>query len=324
MTAETTLVLGAGGFVGSNLAISAKQSGSVVRHTRRPLPADGKMSIAMDLTSFEDLGVVLEQTSPSLVVNCVALADVDRCERERDVAFWLNAELPGIVAAACASRGIDLVHISTDAVFGSSDQIHCVDDPTSPVNHYGVTKAEGEARVMAALPSAIVARTNVVGWSPTRKRSLLEFFYDNLTAGRRVVGFTDVHFRPISVLDLWHAILGWVAEVRLGHQAGLRHAVGDTLLTKYEFGLLVAEVFGLNGELIDRGSARSAGLEADRAHTLDLLPSPLPASSARPWWPVAIRDGLGGLRDAASAGLRERLAASITTESPVGALPDDS
>ena len=324
MTTERTLVLGAGGFVGSNLAISAAQAGSVIRHTRKPLSANNRSVVAVDLTSAKSVGVTLEQTSPTLVVNCVALADVDRCERERAIAFWLNAELPGIVAAACASRGIDLVHLSTDAVFGSSGQVHSANDPPSPINHYGATKAEGESRVMAALPSAIVARTNVVGWSPTRKRSLLEFFYNNLAAGRRAVGFTDVYFRPLSVLDLWSAILGWVSEVRLGHQAGPRHAVGDTLLTKFEFGRLVAGVFGLDGELIDRGSARCAGLEADRSHALDLLPSPMWASSATPSWPVAIRDGLEGLRRAASAGLRERLTASIRTESPVGAFPDDS
>ena len=324
MKAETTLVLGSAGFVGSNLALAAAGSGSVVRHTRTALGGTKAESVITELTSSADVEALLDRASPTIVVNCVALADVDQCERERGSAHWLNAELPGVIAAACAARGVDFVHISSDAVFGGSGQPHEPSDSTSPVNHYGRTKAEGELRVLAAMPMAIVARTNVVGWSPTGRRSLLEFFHNKLFAGRRVTGFTDVYFRPLSVLDLWPAVAGWVLEVRSGHPGGPRHAVGDTLLSKFEFGQLVAEVFGFDRDLVKPGRASEAGLEAVRSHTLDLLPSPLPSAAALPRWPVPIREALARLSDAHAAGLPERLSARMPSCGLRGELSNDS
>ena len=324
MQAETTLVLGSAGFVGSNLALAASGSGSVVRHARSALGGTRAESVVIELTSSADVEALLDRTSPTIVVNCVALADVDRCERDRESAHWLNADLPGIIAAACAARGVDFVHISSDAVFGGSGQPHEPSDSTSPVNHYGLTKAEGELRVFATMPMAIVARTNVVGWSPTGHRSLLEFFHNRLSVGRGVTGFTDVYFRPLSVLDLWPAVTGWVSEVRSGHPGGPRHAVGDTLLSKFEFGQLVAEVFGFDRDLVNPGRASEAGLEAVRSHTLDLLPSPLAIMADGPQWPVPIRDALERLKVAHAGGLHGRLAARMSSESTRGAPSNDS
>ena len=48
-------------------------------------------------------------------------------------------------------------------------------------------------------PKAIVARVNFYGWSLSGKRSLGEFFVNNLTQARNVNGFTDVIFCPMLV-----------------------------------------------------------------------------------------------------------------------------
>ena len=58
---------------------------------------------------------------------------------------------------------------------------------------------------------AIIARVNLFGWSPSGRRSLAEFFFNNLNAGKRVMGFTDVYFCPLLANDLGRILLRMLA-----------------------------------------------------------------------------------------------------------------
>lgn len=100
--------------------------------------------------------------SGDVVINCAAYTQVDAAETDQDRAYAVNAVGPGNLAAACARAGADLVHISTDYVFGASADRRTpyeVDDQTGPVNVYGETKLAGERAVLAAKPDAYVVRT---------------------------------------------------------------------------------------------------------------------------------------------------------------------
>jgi dTDP-4-dehydrorhamnose reductase len=61
---------------------------------------------------------------------------------------------------------------------------------------YSRTKLESERVVAEADPSAIVARVNLYGWSLVGNHSLAEFFFNNLSQAKSVMGFTDVCFCP--------------------------------------------------------------------------------------------------------------------------------
>jgi dTDP-4-dehydrorhamnose reductase len=104
------------------------------------------------------------------------------------------------------------------------------------------------------------------GWGITGRRSLAEFFYNNLSAGKSVMGFTDVIFCPVLANDL-----GIVLEKTLEKKlTGLYHMVGSQCLSKYEFGLAVARRFGLDESLIRPASVQNAGLKAARSPNLSL------------------------------------------------------
>jgi len=247
------------------------------------------------------------RTQPGLVVNCAALADVDRCEALPFLAHRLNTELPEELAVASAGIGAGLIHISTDAVFGAGNGPYHPSDAPSPVNAYGRSKAAGEKRVLDVLPEALVVRTNVVGWSPTRRRSLLEFFWDRLATGAEAAGFVDVSFRPIAASDLWSLLNGWLAEAH----GGIRHATGSQLISKYDFALNVARTFGFDESLIRPSSIASATLGAARAPSLDVVPSPPAAPPEEDL--LDIDFALLRLRALAARGYRDELAAMVST-----------
>lgn len=305
---DRILIVGASGFLGANLALCAAGDNEVVAQMRQPMPSTlGVRTVRSELLGPRDLSRLLADVRPTCVVNCAALADVDHCERDPALAYELNAAFPRSLAIECAAQEISLIHISTDAVFGMADGPFTTEDPVDPINEYGRSKAAGERAVLDELPSAIVARTNIYGWSPTGTRSLLEFFVGALEHKRQVLGFADVLFRPTSVLGLWDPLHSWMADSRVSGVGGVRHATGSELVSKYEFGRRVAEAFGLDATLIQQASVDDGGLRALRSRCLDVLPSAVPAAHPSNPAQPGLNASLDRLRLARAAGWRDRL-----------------
>ncbi|MFH1184373.1 MAG: SDR family oxidoreductase [Chloroflexota bacterium] len=261
------LITGASGLLGLNLSLQALRSHTVTGVDRGTLVSPPFELIKMDLLQTGAIESALKESGADAVIHCAAVAEVDWCERNPDLAWRVNAELPGQVATACARSGVGLVHISTDAVFdGMSVAPYTEADEPHPVGVYALTKHAGERAVLDAHPHAIVARVNFYGWSVSGTRSLAEFFVNNLKAGIAVRGFTDVAFCPMLVNDLGATLLKML-EAGL---EGLFHSVGREPMTKYEFGVEIARKFGFDGRLISADSVEKAGLAAPRAHNLHL------------------------------------------------------
>jgi dTDP-4-dehydrorhamnose reductase len=308
--AGRVLVLGATGFLGANVVLALLEDptvDAVVRHgrdladVREPVRVQ---TVGGALDRPGSIERVIDSSGADLVVNCAALADVDRCEREPVLATRLNALLPERAARACDHLGVGLVHVSTDAVFDGRNGPYTTSSPVAPLSVYGRTKADGEEAVLAVLPDAIIARTNIVGWSPSGTRSLLEYFHGRLVRGEPAPGFTDLLFRPLPVHWFWPA----VRALHAAGATGLCHVTGPELLSKYAFGRRVAGLCGADPDLVvatsglvDRG--------AQRAPDLDVVPS----RAAQVWGPsdgaTALDRGLRELLTALDAGVRERLLA---------------
>ena len=102
----------------------------------------------------------LERFRPDVVINAAAYTAVDKAEQEPEIAARGNIEGPAVLAQACGAAGIALLHLSTDYVFdGTATAPYRIDDPVSPSGVYGMTKLEGENRVLSACPRAVVLRT---------------------------------------------------------------------------------------------------------------------------------------------------------------------
>jgi dTDP-4-dehydrorhamnose reductase len=106
---------------------------------------------------------IVERADADLVINATAYTAVDKAETERDLAFLINAEAPAAMARACATRGLPLVHVSTDYVFnGGGSRAWREDDATAPINAYGDSKLAGEQAIAASGARAAILRTSWV------------------------------------------------------------------------------------------------------------------------------------------------------------------
>jgi dTDP-4-dehydrorhamnose reductase len=261
------LVTGTSGLLGINFALRFAAKHPILGLTNtHPLKDAPFASQPLDLTDPAALNSALDAFRPEIVLHCAALANIDACERSPLEAERINAWVPEQLALAAAQRGFKLVHLSTDAVFDGQKGDYVETDQPNPLSVYARTKLQAEQRVLAANPDALVARVNFYGWSVSGQRSLGEFFYNNLSQGRRVNGFMDVFFCPLEVTLLAETLLR-LAELDC---RGIYHVVSSQCWSKYAFGCAIAQRFGLDEGLITPLSVQQGGLTAARSPNLGL------------------------------------------------------
>jgi len=259
------LITGASGLLGINLAMEAMREHGVIGVDRGRLQSAPFQVIKTNFFNSRAFEPILDTVQPDWVINCAALANLEECEKFPDQAKILNIDLPRELATACAERNIRFIQLSTDAVFdGTKEGSYSEEDIPNPQSIYSQTKLDGERAVQEANPSAIIARVNFFGWSLGGRRSLGEFFVNNLSEGKNVNGFTDVIFCPMWVNHLAQMLIAMLEK----DLHGLYHVVGAQPMNKYQFGVEVARKFGLKESLIAPQSVEMSSLTAKRSHNL--------------------------------------------------------
>ncbi len=259
------LIPGVSGLLGINLAMEAMREHEVIGVDRGKLKSAPFPVYTIDILRRDAIDSLLDETQPDWLINCAALANLEECEDDPNRAKMLNVDLPAQLAKSCAERGIRFVHISTDAVFdGEKTEPYTEEDQPNPLGTYAQTKLDGEQAAFGENASAIVARVNMFGWSLGGRRSLGEFFVNNLSEGKNVNGFTDVIFCPMLVNQTSRLLL----EMLEKSLTGLYHVVGAQAMNKYQFGVEIARKFGLKESLITPKSVEASELTAKRSHNL--------------------------------------------------------
>lgn len=156
------LLTGASGQLGQELLPHLRGIGEVLA-VDRAVDAVNDRTLRQDLADLNRVEILLNRTSPDLIVNAAAYTAVDRAETESRAAFRINAELPGCLARWAQRNDGLLMHYSTDYVFsGEAREPYREDAPTGPLNVYGESKLAGEWAVTASGCDHVVLRTSWV------------------------------------------------------------------------------------------------------------------------------------------------------------------
>src|SRR4051812_31703662 len=81
---------------------------------------------------------ILNQYTPSHLINAAAYTQVDKAESEIELANNVNGKAVGTLASLCREFNSRFIHISTDYVFNGNVTMPLrEEDPVDPVNNYG-------------------------------------------------------------------------------------------------------------------------------------------------------------------------------------------
>jgi dTDP-4-dehydrorhamnose reductase len=110
----------------------------------------------LDITNRTAVTDFVTKNNIDLIVNCAAYTNVDKAEEDEATAMRINAEALSVLG----SQGIRVIHVSTDYVFSGEEHKPCREsDHTAPRTVYGHTKYQGEKRLLAVCPEAVILRT---------------------------------------------------------------------------------------------------------------------------------------------------------------------
>lgn len=240
-------ITGGSGLLGLNWAITARDRYSVVlgAHTRN-VSLSGTKFENVDLESVDTLVRALVEIDPVLVVHAAGMTNIEKCELQPDLARYINVTLAANVAKACAILGIQLVHISTDHLFSGDEAYSTEESSVNPVNVYGRVKAEAELSVLESNPNALVIRTNFYAWGSSYRHSFSDLIINALRTDKSLILFEDVFYTPI----LAEVLVRTVHQLVERRATGIFNVVGDQRISKYDFGIMVANEFSLDTQKI--------------------------------------------------------------------------
>lgn len=214
-------------------------TGQLAIELARRAPADVALTALgraeADLADPAACAEAIAAADADIVINAAAYTAVDQAETERVTAQAVNAEAPGAMAAACATRGLPFLHVSTDYVFdGSGSRPWREDDATSPLGVYGATKLDGERRIAAAGGAHVILRTAWV-FSAHGKNFVKTML--RLGAERDALSVVDdQRGGPTAAADIADALWAIAGAFRDGRgQNGIFHFAGTPTVSWADF-----------------------------------------------------------------------------------------
>ena len=237
------LITGAAGMLGVAVAgeLSRQDCEPVV--TARP----GRRGfVGMDIGDWRDVMRTMGEHAPDLVLHLAAETDVDRCEREPDHAYAVNAFGTENVARACAEFGATMVYVSTGNVFdGDKIDPYTEYDAPGSINVYGRSKLEGERIVEQILDEYFIFRAGwmVGGWEIDKK-----FVYKmvQLCRTEKELNVVDDKFgSPTFTGDFAATMLAAVATRRYG----LYHLANKGTASRWEIAREIVRLLNKEGDI---------------------------------------------------------------------------
>ncbi len=234
------LITGSAGFVGKYLFMRLQHNHQVFGISRR---ASVTTTHPMDITS-ENLSHVLDEIKPDIIIHAAALTNVDYCETHQEETWKMNVDGTKNIVSWASQHAVKCIYISTYYVYAGKEKVYTEASETLPVNFYGHTKLVAE-RLVSSLPDYTILRpASIFGYDPGGKNFLMQIL--STQAPRKVVDDQISNHMDIEVL------CDYVEGVIKKNIHGIYNIAGPTPANRFDFTLLIAEIFGLNKELFER------------------------------------------------------------------------
>jgi len=255
------LVIGGSGQVGAALGKVLVARGHTVVATHHRVAQQG--TVQLDVGDGAATARVMAEAAPDVVFCPAGLTFVDYCEEHPDEALRANCEAPARAAALAAERGATFVFFSTEYVFDGRGGPYGEDDPVAPLSVYGRSKLDGERKVVAANPRALVVRTTVVYGPEPQGKNFVYQLLRRAATGEPLKVPADQRSSPTFNADLAAATVELVER----ETHGVVHIAGPLVMDRYAFARIACDVFGLAASFLV--PVTTAQLEQRAARPLD-------------------------------------------------------
>lgn len=202
---------------------------------------------SMDITNKDDVKKYIKKYSPDYIINTAAYTNVDGCETEKELSWKVNVDAVKNFIIASRINDCKILHISTDYVFDGRTGNYDENSKPNPLSFYGKSKLASEnALISSGIRFAVVRTMIIYGTAKNVRPNFALWLIDMLEKGNPVRIVDDQFGMPTISNDL-----GWgILKMTELDKSGFYHICGSEYLSRYEFAVKLANIFGFDENLV--------------------------------------------------------------------------
>ncbi|MCR4437569.1 MAG: dTDP-4-dehydrorhamnose reductase [bacterium] len=201
----------------------------------------------LDLRDRSATKGLVTSVKPAWVIHTAGYNNVDGAEAEKEACWQGNVVATENLAWAAESCGAHMLHLSTDYIFDGRKGPYAETARPNPLGYYGKSKLAAENAVKGSAVPYVIVRTMVLyGHGQKIRDNFATWLLRKLGAGEEVKIVTDQMGNTTLASELAQAL--W--RLVLHGAIGIYHVAGSEIVSRYDFALTLAEVFGLERSFI--------------------------------------------------------------------------
>jgi dTDP-4-dehydrorhamnose reductase len=259
------LILGSSGYIGGSLYNQFQKLSyiNVYEANRECNDGGNGRQVILNIDDLSSLESFIKEKHINVVINCVAISNVEQCEKDYSYAKSINVEFVGELVSLINRQEIKLVHFSTNAVYCGDKAPYNELDNKEPKNKYGRLKALADDIIENNCNNYMIARIMTVFGKPlpNTRGNPADFIISRLKQEIETYLVTDVYNNMLYIEDLINVM---TEAVRLD-LSGSYNISGDETLNRYEFGCRIASVLSLDKEKLIPCTSDKFGSLSSRA-----------------------------------------------------------
>jgi dTDP-4-dehydrorhamnose reductase len=262
------LITGVSGFLGWNLSQLARQDWQIYgTYFSHLLDITGINLCKVDLTDFLVVKKLFLEIKPDAVIHLAAQSQPNFCQKNPELSYKVNVSSTVNLAQLSAEFQIPFLFTSTDLVFDGNHAPYKESDRVSPINLYGEHKAQAEQEILKVYPDSIICRMPLMFGIPSPcSQSFIQPFIQTLKVGKSLSLFKDEMRSPVSGKTASEGMLLALEKCR----GEIIHLGGKESISRYQFGLLMAEKLGLPTDKITACFQADVPMAAPRPRDVSL------------------------------------------------------
>ena len=241
------LIIGGTSLLGINLAVSTLNIYDIyITLHKKKIKIKNTKNIKINFEKYKEAQEIIKNINPEYILNFAALTDVNKCEINKKLAYYLNATIPYILSKISNNLKCKLIHISTDQLFNKKKILFNEQSKVSPLNYYAKTKYLGERKIIKFCKNYLILRTNFFGYGTQYKKSYSDFILNELEKRKEIYLSDSIFFNPIYIGNLIKIINFMI----LNNVKGLFNISADNNISKYLFAITLCNHLNINNKRV--------------------------------------------------------------------------
>ena len=238
------LILGSSGILGRKLYSNLKKHFKTV-HT-------GLLRRKFNIEKTIKIKNILEKEKPNLVINCLAIADIETCEKQKKYTYKINVQILKEILKLKKNLNFQFIQFSTDQMYDNRKKIYS-NEKFNPIIYNEYTRQKIMAEKICLKYKCLIFRTNFFGKSQTKKKTLSDWIISSFKQKKLFFLFKDIYFNPLSLSSICEIIIKIIKNKKF-LKWGVYNLGSKNSLSKADFALKIANYLNLknkNYKIID-------------------------------------------------------------------------